>query len=102
MNTGNLRRIRSVIILLLDVIAAIAVFSALFFQRLERFPDYQSPPYLFQALTLKSVALPYRRYLFGPFLFVWWVAPPAFCGFTCLAQASLMIILAVAYCRLAH
>jgi len=43
MNTGNLRRIRSVIILLLDVIAAIAVFSALFFQRLERFPDYQSP-----------------------------------------------------------
>jgi len=42
MNTGNLRRIRSIVILLLDIIAAIAIFSALFFQRLERFPDYQS------------------------------------------------------------
>lgn len=43
MNTGTLRRVRSIVILTLDIIAAIAIFSILFFQRLERFPDYQSP-----------------------------------------------------------
>jgi len=42
MNSGKVRRVRSLLILALDVVAAISIFSSVFFLRLKRLPDYSS------------------------------------------------------------
>jgi len=43
MNLGTIRKVRSLIILLLDFIAVLLIFSSMYHFRLKRLPDYYSP-----------------------------------------------------------
>lgn len=51
MNLGAIRKVRSLIILSLDLIAVLSIFSAMYFIRLSRFPDYFSPDLWLITLT---------------------------------------------------
>ena len=42
MNLGSIRRVRSALILTLDLIAILAIFSGIYYLRLNRLPDYQT------------------------------------------------------------